>query len=244
MIRTILIDDEKSCTETLAIELEAYCPEVLIVGKYNAAKDGLLAIQSIKPNLVFLDIEMPWMNGFELLSSVGEINFDVIFVTAYDEFAIKAFKFNAVDYLLKPVQKDQLINAVQNVVKRNKVLPLRHLLEHVKDGSHKFEQLALPTMEGLIFLPISDILYCQSESNYTTVHKTDGSTSFVSKTLKSISEVLEEHSFFRIHQSYLVNLNYASKYLKGQGGEIVLTNGKHLPVARSKKDELLNKVGR
>lgn len=242
MIRTILIDDEISCTETLAIELDAYCPTIQIVGKYNAAKDGLIAIQRDQPDLVFLDIEMPWMNGFELLQSIREINFDVIFVTAYDEFAIKAFKFSAVDYLLKPVQKDELINAVQSVSEYQNKRSYRQFLEQVSSKEPKFDKLALPTMEGLIFLPLNDLLYCQSDSNYTTVFHVDGSTTVVSKTLKSIAETLSNEAFFRIHQSYLINLNFVAKYLKGQGGEIVMANGKHLPVARSKKDELLSKV--
>ena len=243
MIKAILIDDEASCTETLAIELQAYCPNVEVIGKYNSAKDGLLAIQRDKPELVFLDIEMPWMNGFELLTSVGEITFDVIFVTAYDEFAIKAFKFSAVDYLLKPIQKEELINAVNSAIKNSEDKALKNLLNQVADKNQTFNKLALPTMEGLVFVPLEDILYCQSDSNYTTVVHKDGATTVVSKSLKSISEILEDHSFFRIHQSYLINLQYVSKYLKGQGGEVVMSNSKHLPVSRSKKEDLLKKVG-
>ncbi len=244
MITAILIDDELSCTETLDIELKAYCPNVQVIGKYNSAKEGLIAIQRDRPQLVFLDIEMPWMNGFELLQAVGEIHFQVIFVTAYDEFAIKAFKFNAVDYLLKPVQKVDLISAVHEVEKTAEVRPLENLIAQVTDQACSFDKLALPTMEGLVFVPLSDIIYCQSDSNYTTVVLKDGSSIVVSKTLKSITETLSAESFLRIHQSYLINLNYAIKYLKGQGGEIVMSNGKHLPVARSKKDELLSRVSR
>lgn len=242
MIKTILIDDELSCTETLEIELNAYCPNVDVIGKYNSAKEGLLAIQKDKPQLVFLDIEMPWMNGFELLQSLGDFSFDVIFVTAYDEFAIKAFKFSAVDYLLKPVQKEELISAVKSVLKHKEKRSVDYLLHQVSTKKKDFDKLALPTMEGLVFVPLADIIYCQSDSNYTTVIRHDGSSTIVSKTLKSISEILKDDSFFRIHQSYLINLQYVSKYIKGQGGEVVMVNGKHLPVARSKKDELLAKV--
>jgi two-component system LytT family response regulator len=244
-IRTILIDDEVSCTETLHIELNQYCPDIEVIQKCNSSKSGLLAIQELKPELVFLDIEMPWMNGFELLQSVSDIDFEVIFVTAYDQFAIKAIKFSAMDYLLKPIQKKELIIAVDSVRKKKKsdksFEQINLLLEQVQREDGRFAKLALPTMEGLEFVPIGEILYCKSDSNYTHVLKKDGSSTLVSRSLKYISEMMDENTFVRIHQSYLININHIERYLKGQGGEVVMSNGKHLPVSRSKKEDLLSK---
>lgn len=245
-LKAILIDDELSCTETLAIELNQYCPKIEVVRKCNTAKAGLTAIQDLQPDVVFLDIEMPWMSGFELLQSLPEINFEIIFVTAYDQFAIKAFKYSAVDYLLKPIQKNELVSAVNRVLEKRTIKKpdgrLQFLLQQIQLGDHAFAKLALPTMEGLIFIPVDDILYCQSDSNYTHVVQTNGNVAIVSRPLKMVASMLDGQTFLRIHQSYLINLNHIEKYIKGQGGEVVMLNGKHLPVSRSKKELLLEKV--
>jgi two-component system LytT family response regulator len=246
LLTAILIDDEISCTETLEIELKQYCPEVEVIKKCNSAKEGLLSVQSLNPDVVFLDIEMPWMSGFELLQSLPHIDFEIVFVTAYDQFAIKAFKFSAIDYLLKPIQKNELVSAVNRVLeKRKRKQPderIQFLLQQLQLGDQAFAKLALPTMEGLIFIPVDNILYCKSDSNYTHLVKTDGKTATISRPLKLVASMLEEHSFMRIHQSYLINLKHIEKYIKGQGGEVVMSDGKYLPVSRSKKDMLLEKV--
>lgn len=245
-ISAILIDDELSCTETLAIELNQYCPQIEVIRKCNSAKSGLSAIQELKPDVVFLDIEMPWMSGFELLQSLPSIDFEIIFVTAYDQFAIKAFKFSAIDYLLKPIQKNELVSAVNRVLDKKLSRPqdgrLEFLLQQIQLGDQAFTKLALPTMDGLIFIPVDDILYCQSDSNYTHLVQLNGKPVVISRPLKTVASMLEGLPFLRIHQSYLINLNYIERYIKGQGGEVVMHNGKHLPVSRSKKEILLQKV--
>ncbi|MEL6926166.1 MAG: response regulator, partial [Bacteroidota bacterium] len=186
-LRAILIDDELACTETLAIELAAYCPDVEVIARCNSAEEGLRSIINLKPDLVFLDIEMPWMNGFELLEKLPGIDFSVIFVTAYDQFAIKAFRFSAVDYLLKPIDKSELIEAVEKVKKRtpdnNGNEQLKFLLENIKHQNDPLPNIALPTMEGLDFVAVKDIIYCESDNNYTKLYQQSGKMLLLSKPL-------------------------------------------------------------
>jgi two-component system, LytTR family, response regulator len=243
-INTLIIDDEPACTESLAIELEMYCPQVHILAACNSAEEGLSKIVSLKPDLVFLDIEMPWMNGFELLRQLRQINFEVIFITAYDQFALKAFEFSAVDYLLKPIRKEDLLSAVQKVEqRRSKQFTTDHIeamLSNINFLNRDFSSIAVPTGEGLEFIPVEEIVYCAADNNYTYIHKTSGGSLLLSKTLKEVEGMLSNHSFLRIHQSYLINLKHLRKYIRGQGGFVVLSNKKELPVARSKKDDLMN----
>ena len=247
-ITTILIDDELSCTETLAIELEMYCPQVEVLASYNSADEALAGIVALKPDLVFLDIEMPWMNGFELLQQLNQVSFDVIFITAYDQFAVKAFKFSAVDYLLKPIKKEELISAVAKVEQRRaKRLSSAHIeamLNNINFLNRDFPSLAVPISEGLEFVPVDEILYCASDNNYTYIHKISGDSILLSKTLKEVEGMLENRQFLRIHQSFLINPRHLRKYVRGQGGHVIMSNGKELPVARARKEDLLDSLGR
>ena len=247
MIEAILIDDELDSLDTLDLELKEYCPEVNVIAQCSKAKEGLNAIIKHKPDLVFLDIEMPLMNGFELLKSLDEINFDVIFVTAYDQFAVRAFEFNAVDYLLKPVLKSKLIQAVDKVIERKSTRMNRANLDalinniSVQVGTG-IRNIALPTTEGFEFVQSDTIHHVKSESNYCWVHLENGTKYLLAKTLKQIELLVRGPQFFRSHQSYLVNLNYAKRYVRGQGGYIVMTNGMQIPVSRAKKEELIGKL--
>lgn len=247
-ITTILIDDEVACTETLALELELYCPQVEVLTSYNSADEALSGIVSLKPELVFLDIEMPWMNGFELLQQLNQVSFDVIFITAYDQFAVKAFKFSAVDYLLKPIKKEELISAVAKVEQRRaKRLSSAHIeamLNNINFLNRDFPSLAVPISEGLEFVPVDEILYCASDNNYTYIHKISGDSILLSKTLKEVEGMLENRQFLRIHQSFLINPRHLRKYVRGQGGHVIMSNGKELPVARARKEDLLDSLGR
>ena len=246
MIRAILIDDEFSCVETLEIELNAYCPEVDVVSKCTSAKDGLNAILSINPDLVFLDIEMPHMNAFELLEACGVIDFDVVFVTAYDQYAIKAFDFNAADYLLKPVQKNKLIQAVNKVAqKKNRGFSedrLRAIMTSMQNAVTPTPNIALPTVEGFEFVKIEQIIYAKADSNYTHIHLDSKKKLILSRTLKEVESMLHGHHFVRIHQSNLINLSHVSKYVKGAGGYVVMDNGESLNVSRSHKSQLLEMI--
>jgi two-component system LytT family response regulator len=189
---------------------------------------------------------MPWMSGFEMLEQLDEILFDVIFVTAYDQFAVNAFDFSAVDYLLKPIAKEKLIRAVDKVLSHQE----RHLsvdqfdvlLKNMHAGHLQMPNIALPTPEGLEFVQVSDIIYAESESNYCHVHLSGGHKIFLAKTLKYIEELLTGHPFLRIHQSYLINLAHLRKYIKGRGGYVIMDNGDSLTVSRASKEKLMKLV--
>ena len=245
MIKAIIIDDEIHCRKTLVMLLKEYCPDVQVIEQCEDAETGLLAIQRHKPHLVFLDIEMPNMNGFEMLDKLPEINFEIIFTTSYDQYAIKAIRFSALDYLLKPVDREELQRAVQKVVQRSQhPLPqqLEILLQKLHQPVSSIQKIALPTMEGLQMVAIDSIISCESQSNYTVFFLKNKQKLIVSRPLKEIEEMLEEYSFLRVHNSYLVSLNEIDKYVKGEGGYLVMTDGSNIDVSRSKKETLLNKL--
>jgi two-component system LytT family response regulator len=244
MINAIIIDDEHNSIKSLSYDLEKYCPQVNIIGKCTSAKEGLKSIQQLQPDLVFLDINMPWMTGLELLEVLGEINFEVIFVTAHDQYAIKAFRLSAIDYLLKPIDHEELINAVKKVEVKQKNLTkeqLRHLKENMNPSS-SLQRIGIPTKEGIDFILINDILYCEADSNYTYINLKDGKKLLSAKTLKEFDHLLRQNNFCRIHQSYLINLNHLKKYFRGDGGYVKMIDGTMLNVSRSKKEELLANI--
>ena len=245
-INALIIDDESACTESLTLELGMYCPQVKVLACCHSAAEGLSAIIKHKPDLVFLDIEMPRMNGFELLNQLQQINFEIIFVTAYDQFAMKAFKFSAVDYLLKPIVYEDLIAAVNKVEQRIiKSLGTDHLeavLANINFLHNNLSTIAIPSLEGLEFVQVDDINYCEAQVNYTCIHMTDGGSLLLSKTLKNVESMLENHHFIRIHQSYLINITHIKKYIRGQGGYVIMRNGANLPVSRNKKEDFIKKI--
>ena len=245
MIKTIIIDDETHCLKTLNMLLHEYCPTVQIIEQCDDSQTGLEAIRKFKPDLVFLDIEMPRMNGFELLEQFPEIQFAVIFTTGYDQYAIKAFRFSALDYLLKPIDHEELKKAVEKVEQR--ILPplpqqLEILLHKINHQSPSFSKIALPTMDGLQMMPVDSIISCASDRNYTFILLKDNRKIVVSKILKEMEEMLEDYSFLRVHHSYIVNLNEISKYVKGEGGYLVMSDGSSVDVSRSRKEILLQKL--
>ncbi len=243
-LKAILIDDEKGSLESLSYELREYCPEVEVVASSQDPKEGLRLIQKWSPDLLFLDIEMPGMNGFELLQQLGDVSLHVIFVTAYDQFAIRAFDFNAIDYVLKPVRKTKLISAVQKVVDRQQpkldTSGLEALIQNIRIQSHSgLENIALPTHDGFTMVHINDITHLQAESNYTWVFHVSQKKYLVTKTLKDMEEMLMFPQYFRAHKSYLVNLNHVDRYIRGQGGYLVMKDHTQIPVARTQKIDLL-----
>lgn len=246
-VTAILIDDEIDSLETLQAELEAYCPDIEIVGTVQSAEDGIKQIKIQHPDVVFLDIEMPNMNGLDMLGTFDEINFDVIFVTAYDAFAVKAFEFNAVDYLLKPILKSKLVQAVDKVQKRkthrmdrtNLDALINNISMQIGTG---IRNIALPTAEGFEFVGLDDITHIKAESNYCWVHLENGARYLLAKTLKQMELLIQAPQFFRSHQSFIVNLNYAQRYVRGQGGYLIMQDGEQIPVSRAHKEELLNKL--
>lgn len=238
-IKAVLVDDEKHAIETMLWELDKNCPEVEVIEKFQHPLEALKSISSLDFDILFLDIEMPRMNGLELLRQIENPKFDVIFTTAYDKFAVEAIKNSALDYLLKPLDPAELIKAINKfhakADKNADSIKLNSLFEKMGYG---FEKVALPSSTGLIFTKANQIIRCESDSNYTTVFFVDGKKHLISKTLKEIEELLQGHGFLRVHQSHLVNLNLISQFVKADGGYIVMDDGSSVTVSRSKKDEL------
>jgi len=244
ILRAIIVDDEPYCCEALAILLED-CRDVEIIEVCHDAEDALAAIRKHSPDLVFLDVEMPRMNGFEMLEQLSSVDFEIIFTTSYDQYALKAIRFSAIDYLLKPVDEEELLAAVKKVLQRSQK-PMAQQLEILMQKLHQpatpISRIAMPTMEGLQMIAVDSIISCESDSNYTILHLKNNKKLIVSRTLKEIDELLEDHSFVRVHRCYLANLNEVEKYVKGEGGYLVMSDGTSIDVARNKKDVLLKKL--
>lgn len=245
MLRAILIDDEKECLDSLNFDLKTHCPDVEVVSQCNGGKEGVKAIHKYNPDLVFLDIDMPFISGFDVLELVPHINFEVIFTTAYDKYALQAFKISAVDFLLKPIDFEELKNAVIKVQllreRGNAQKQISFLIQQLKAlESNNVKKIALPTFDGIEFISLDDIIYCQSDGAYSYLYFKDGAKLYISKTLRYLEMALCDFHFFRVHNSYIVNLHYVKKYSKSDGGIIIMTNGANVKVSRSKKEQLLN----
>ena len=246
-MKAIIIDDEPDCVRLMTLQLKMYCPQVEVVAECTSSEEGLKAIRNHAADIVFLDIEMPNINGFQLLEAVGDINFAVVFVTAYDKFAVKAFKFSATDYLLKPTDAKDLQAAIQKV-ERSKKMDSRQmelLKQYLTPTSAKSfpDKIALPHQDGVVFVELSNILYCEADDNYTRFYLSNGQKHLISKTLRDIQEVLEERNFLRISRQHLINLNQITKFMKGEGSYVIMSDGQSINVARSQKDKLIEKFG-
>ncbi len=243
MIKCILVDDERNALEMMEWLLKTYCPQVEIAEMCNSAQQGIDAINRHSPDVVFLDIEMPKMNGFDMLEQFDKLHFDVVFCTAYDQFAIRAFKYSALNYLLKPVDPEDLKATVARIEER-KTLPTREqfqlLLKSLQQPSRSTPtRIALTTGDGLIFVPTNDIIYCEAESNYTSVVLVGGKKILVSKVLKEIDEALSGPDFYRVHSSYLININHIKKFVRGDGGYIIMDNDATVSISRNRKQEFM-----
>lgn len=247
MLRTAIIDDEYHIRDTLIKMLEMNCPDVKIVGQASGVESGIEVINILKPDLVLLDIQMKDGTGFDLLYRLPSIDFKVIFITAYDQYALQAFRFSAVDYLLKPVNPEQLIEAVYRagtLFHEQFTWQMKVLEENLKTGSNKNKKIILRTTESIHLLEVSNIICCDSDNSYTTVHTVEGEHIIVSRTLKEYEEMLTECGFYRIHKSYLINLVHIKRFDRQDGGYIILTNGLKVPVASRKRDEVLGLLER
>lgn len=243
MIRCVLIDDENNSLEMMEWLIKTYCPQVSIDAMCNSSEKGIEAIKKFRPDVVFLDIEMPHMNGFDMLEQFDKLFFDVVFCTAYDQFAIRAFKYSALNYLLKPVDPADLQETIRRIEEK-KSSPSKEqiemLLQNIRESAKPpVQRIALTTNDGMIFVSTQDILYCEAESNYTSVILKGGKKILVSKVLKDIDETLSGSNFYRIHNSYLINLNHIKKYVRGDGGYVIMENDVTISISRSRRHEFM-----
>jgi two-component system LytT family response regulator len=245
-IKAILIDDESSSRNSLKKRIMAYCEDIEIIGECESGEEGLLQIEEKQPDLVFLDVEMPRMNGFTMLQHLKNRNFELIFTTAYDHYAIQAIRYSALDYLVKPIEVSELIESVKRVKeKREQHLPkarVETLLYNLMDEKMLHHRIAISSLDGFQFVPIYDIICLEANSNYTEISVRDKSKITVAKTLKEFEELLPASIFIRIHHSYIINKNFVQRYIKGEGGQVVMANGKILDVSRRKKDLFLKSI--
>jgi len=245
MIKALIIDDVERARQSLRDDIEDYCENVLIVGEADGVSSGIDAIRSLKPALVFLDIQMDDGTGFDLLEQIGAVNFKIIFTTALDEYAIRAFRFSAVDYLLKPIDPDQLQAAVAKIHEepRKETSPYDLLLENLKKiQNSSVRKIALNTQEKVHIVAIDEVIRCESNSNYTLFHLTQKRNILVTKTLKEFEELFHDYNFIRVHHSHLINLDFMSEFVKTDGGYALMADGTEVPVSTRKRDALMKKL--
>tara|TARA_B100000809_G_scaffold118088_1_gene116431 strand:- start:1524 stop:2258 length:735 start_codon:yes stop_codon:yes gene_type:complete len=239
-LKSIIVEDEENSREILRNYLNKYCPDVEVLGEAANVEDALVLIRNTELDLVFLDVEMPYGNAFDLLDRVGDVNFETVFVTAYNHYAIDALNAHASYYLMKPISIDELIKAVDYVAEirtKEDALQDQVLVPKMNAVSGK---ITIPQQNGFEVLQTADIMYCKADDNYTEIYLSNNKKKLVSKTLKYFEEALNESGFARVHKSYLVNVNEVTKYIKGKGGSVVLSNGKEIMVSASKKSDLLS----
>ncbi len=242
MLKTIIVDDQEFCTEIVKDILSENSPEVEIVAICHSGKDGIKSIKKYKPDLVILDVEMPEMTGFEMLQKIKDPEFEVIFTTSFDKYSIQAIRFSALDYLLKPVIAHELKTAIDRVLKKrteNVSKRMNALFRNLTETKRPLNQVALPSSDGLIFVAVGDIIHCESDSNYTTLFLKSKEKMVITKTLKDVENLLSGNNFFRIHHSHLINVNHIKKYIRGNAGYVVMSNGSNLNIARNRKEEFL-----
>lgn len=245
MINTIIIDDEPYCCEALETMIAKFCPELNVTAVLHSGVDALEVFEHVTPQLVFLDIQMPHMTGFEFLEKMPCINFAVIFTTSYDQYGIKAIRLSALDYLLKPIDRVELMQAVAKVSKTLKNptdLQLELLVQKFNSPKSPIKVIAVPTMEGLEMVEIDTIISCSSDGNYTHFLLKNNKRITASRTLKDVEDLLSEYPFVRVHNSFLVNINEIRKYVKGEGGYLVMSDGINIDVSRTRKEMLLQRL--
>jgi two-component system, LytTR family, response regulator len=247
MINAIIIDDEDHCIERLSRLLSTHCADDLrLLASYKTVDEGVEAIHTLKPNLIFLDIQIHEKTGFDLLKKIDLTNVRIIFTTAYEQHAVSAFKFSAIDYLLKPIDKDELVNSVKKALNQMSLEETAEryetLFHNLRPHSGVSKKISLPTATGFDFVSLDEVIRCQANGNYTEFFLKDGQKLTVSRTLKDFETMFSEHHFFRVHYSHLVNLAYIKKYSKGKGGYIILTDNTEIEVSTRRRDAFLSKI--
>lgn len=249
MIKAVIVDDEQHCIDRLSRLLEQYCSEtIMLAGRFSTVDDGIRGVKLFQPQLVFLDVQIHDKTGFDLLQQLPEKNFDIIFTTAYEKYAVQAFRFSAIDYLLKPVDPGDLVQAVYKLSNKKPPAELNLKVQNLLENIEQLKQYTPPkkimvtTINGFELLPVIDIIRCQSDINYTTIFIKDRTKLVVAKTLKEFEEMLEEYNFFRVHNSHLVNLAYVKSYNKGKGGSVIMTDNTEIEVSTRRKEDFLRKL--
>lgn len=242
MIKAIIVDDEISSIKSLKWEIENFCKNVEICDSFTSPSEAISAINYLKPDCIFLDIEMPEMDGFQLLNKLKFRDFDLIITTAYDNYAIQAFKESAIDYLLKPIDTDDLIKSVAKIRKNKENNKLGRELKKVLESfrpTKKMNKIALPLAGKIVYIKANDILYCKADGNYTEIFLKENKKEMLSKKIKVVEELINDKNIFRAHNSYLVNIQHVKEFIKNNGQYLILENKIRIPVSRSKKEELL-----
>jgi two-component system LytT family response regulator len=243
MLRAVILDDEPNCSKTMELLLQQYCPQVELLATFNHPAKALEYLKANEINLLLLDIDMPGLNGFELLDKLQPVNFYIIFTTAYDQYAIRAFKYSAYDYLLKPIDENELVNAVERLAGKKKPdnEQAAYLLSVYNNSNNTPDRIALPTTDGVEFIETASILRCESDSNYTRIFFVNEQKELlICKTLKDIEAILGAALFLRVHNSHLINKKQVKKLVKTDGGYLLMNDGAEIPLARSKKATIIN----
>lgn len=246
MLKSIIVDDELKSRETLRKMVTSFCQGIDVVATCQNVNEAIEAIHTLNPDVVFLDVQMQGETGFDLLTKLDEITFDVIFTTAHSEYALKALKSSAIDYLLKPIDIGDLQKAVEKIEKKQETHfteRLQQLIQNLKGPNAENYKLALPISDGLIFIKAKEILYCKASGNYTEIFMLDGKKHLVSRQLKEYEDILNTRDFFRIHHSYLINLNCIKSYVRGEGGYVVMSDNTSIDVSRRKKEAFMERIG-
>lgn len=247
MVKVVIVDDEQNSREALIGKLDLFCPEVEIAGEASGVSEAVETINSVNPDAVFLDIKLAGESGFDILEAIAEndaVNPEIVFITAHDEFAIQAIKFSALDYLLKPIDPEELVKAIRKI-EEQKGIPknaanLNVLVENIRQASDSPKKIVVPTSDGMHIIKLSDIVRLESSSNYTTFFLNNEKSLLASKTLKEFDNMLSGYNFNRIHKSHLVNMNFLKRYVQTDGGYLILEDGSKIPVANRKKEQLIS----
>jgi two-component system LytT family response regulator len=240
VLKTVIVDDESDSVKLLELQLDQHCPNVKVLGGYTSSVKALKEIETLEPDLLFLDIEMPVLNGFEMLEKMLHHDFSVVFVTAYNQFALKAFRFNAIDFLVKPIDTKELIEAVVKAQERIKPTSAQlNMLQRQLHGE-QVTKIAIPGQHGVSFVHLNEIVYSEASNNYSKLILNDGRHFLISKTLKDVQEVLEEEHFLRVHRQFIINLNHVKQFNRNEG-ILTMTNGDTIPIARNQKERLIEK---
>jgi two-component system, LytTR family, response regulator len=246
-MKAIIVDDDPAAIKILEVMMSEAVPQIEILARCTDPLEAVGKIKTLNPEIVFLDVHMPGLTGFQLLQRTGIAGFDVIVTTSSENHALEAIRSGATDYLIKPVQSEELKRAVTKITNRKNehaAQQLEMIMTYFRPQKPRPRRIALTASDHLVFVDANDVIYCESDSNYTTFFLTSGDKVVISKTLKDVEEMLDQQDFFRIHASYLVNMKHVAKYTRGDGGNVVMSNNKQIAVSRKKKDEFFEKFSK